>query len=459
MPNSVDPLHFESQVVVGRTEPLQLLLLPGTPGWRLPAFHEDGRHYWQEIGHVNRWLREDLGAPALALRCLAINYWPEHELVSKLYAATLADPDWQAPPGARWVTAEEFGSLALDRESLRSPIYDWFAWYGDPTAQRRTPWYMPGWHLPAVAWASAQLEQAGTPPTGPSELFRSWQRAAMMRLPTADGPAYLKVVPPIFRHEPALTAALAAAAPAYFAPVVAIDAERGWLLMRELRGNLLDRLRNDGDVATWQKALACFAEVQITTRSRLPELRALGVPERPLAHLASQLGPLLADPAATLPGRPAGLSPDERTRLALLAARIGPLADALAGYGLPASLDHGDFWAGQVLVGEHGFGFLDWSDSSITHPFFSLLLFLLEVEDYFPRVPEVRERLRDAYLEPWAAQMRGVPLVRAFELAQPLAALHHALAYHRVVLPHIEVKWEMELMLPFYLKMALRLAA
>lgn len=109
-----------------------------------------------------------------------------------------------------------------------------------------------------------------------------------------------------------------------------------------------------------------------------------------------------------------------------------------------------------MVVGESGYGFLDWSDSSIAHPFFSLLLFLVEVEDYFPKEPGVRDRLRDAYLEPWTIFAPHARLVEAFELAQPLAALHHALAYHQVVLPNMELRWEMELMLPFYLKMLLR---
>jgi hypothetical protein len=74
-------------------------------------------------------------------------------------------------------------------------------------------------------------------------------------------------------------------------------------------------------------------------------------------------------------------------------------------------------------------------------------------------LPGVRERLRDAYLEPWSARMPRGRLERAFELAQPLAALHHAITYQQVVLPGMEVAWEMELMLPFYLKMLLRLAA
>lgn len=454
------PIRYEYHIALGRPGEARLLLVPGEGGWRLPGFSEGARRFWQEIAHINAWLRDGLGAPALALRCLAIAYSRDDELVSKVYAAALGAGDWPPPPGARWVAPAELPDLPLEREGHRAALAEWFAWYaGGPAPARRAPWYMPGWRTAVLAWAAEALARAGLAPTGPPEQLRSWQRSAILRVPTADGHVYLKAVPPVFGHEPGLTAALAAADPARFARPVAVDPARGWLLMRELPGPTLETLRADEDVARWQAALASFAEVQIGTVARRAELRALGVPERPLATLAARLAPLLADPAATLPGRPAGLSADERATLLALAPRIQPMADALAAFGLPAALEHGDFWAGQVVVGDDAFGFLDWSDSSIAHPFFSLLLFLLEIEDYFPRVPGVRERLRDAYLEPWRPLARGVDLARAFELAQPLAALHHALTYHADVLPNLEVAWEMELMLPFYLKMALRLAA
>ncbi len=453
-------MRYEYHIVVGQPGAGRLLLLPAERGWRLPRFSAGERRFWQEIGHVSAWLRAGLGAPATTLRCLAIDYSPDDELVSLVYAAALDDPAWPGPPGARWAAPDELPGLALADEGHRAPMAEWLAWYagGAPPATR-APWYMPGWDRAAATWAAEALASSGLPPTGPAEPLRAWQRAAIVRLPTAEGPAYLKAVPPVFGHEPALTAALAAADPARFARPVAIDQGRGWLLMRELRGRSLAGLRSDEDVPRWQAALASFAEVQIATAARLDELRALGVPERPLATLAARLAPLLADTAATLPGSPAGLSDAERASLRALAPRLQGMADALAAFGLPAALEHGDFWAGQVVAGADGFGFLDWSDSSLAHPFFSLLLFLVEIEDFFPRVPGVRERLRDAYLEPWAARARGVDLAAAFELAQPLAALHHALGYHTAVLPSVEVRWELELMLPFYLKMALRLAA
>lgn len=458
MSQLIAPLRYKYQIVLGHPHEPRLLLLSDGERWQLPGFSSDERRFWQDVDHVNAALRVQLGASVITLRCLALDYQSEHELLWKAYAAIVHDPEWRPPAGARWLSPAEALALPLADESQRDLIVAWQGWHSAAPPSSRAPWYTPGWYDEAAAWATDELQRAGLPPLGPAEQLRSWQRSALLRLPTAQGLVYFKAVPPIFGHEPALTAALFGAAPGRFAAPVALDAERGWLLMRELPGPTLDALRGEEAVSRWEAALRAFAAIQIASAARLPELRALGVPERPLVTLADRLEPLLADPAAMLPGRPAGLSDDDRARLHAFAPQVRALADELAAYALPAALEHGDFWAGQVIVGERDYGFLDWSDSSISHPFFSLLLFLVELEDFFPDQTDMRERLRDAYLEPWAALAPAVDLVRAFELAQPLAALHHALSYHALVLPHMEVKWEMELMLPFYLKMALRLA-
>jgi len=439
-------------VVAHPREPLALLL-PGDGGAELPAFTLPDRRFWQDVDHVNRGARALLGAPVVTLRCLAIDYERERELLTRTYAVAPLDAAWAPPAGARWAGAGELSGLPAGQ---RAALQAWFAWLLRPAPPTRAPWYAPGWYAEASTWAVRALAAGGIELTGPVEQLRSWQRSAILRLPTADGPTFFKAVPPMFGHEPALTAALATAAPGRFAQPVATDPGRGWLLMRELRGPGLHELR---EVAHWEAALRSFAEVQIASAARVGELLALGVPERRLEDLALRADPLLADTAATLPGEPAGLTDEQRSELAVLAPRLRARCAELAAYGIPPALEHGDFWAGQVVVGEREYGFLDWSDSSIAHPFFSLLLFLLELDDYFPKEPGLRERLRDAYLEPWAALAPRADLARAFELAQPIAALHHALSYHQTVLPNMELRWEMELMLPFYLKMLLRLAA
>src|SRR5690606_29015960 len=128
-------------------------------------------------------------------------------------------------------------------------------------------------------------------------------------------------------------------------------------------------------------------------------------------------------------------------------------------YKVPLSLEHGDLWANNIAMQNDRFVYFDWSDVAITHPFFSLLFFLAEIEIDFPEMPDVRERLLRAYLTPWIHFETIEDLLHATQLAQPLAALHHAIVYYANILPNIETQacWEMENMLPYYLRKLLDL--
>jgi hypothetical protein len=71
---------------------------------------------------------------------------------------------------------------------------------------------------------------------------------------------------------------------------------------------------------------------------------------------------------------------------------------------------------------------LDWGDSSISHPFASLVVtfrFLEEVTKLPPSDPWFA-RLRDAYLEPWGRGLEDV-----FALAMRVGSSAHAIAWLR----------------------------
>jgi hypothetical protein len=60
--------------------------------------------------------------------------------------------------------------------------------------------------------------------------------SAVLRGELESEPVYLKAVFTVFHHEPAVTQTLAREHPDLVPDVLRIDAERGWLLMRELTG-------------------------------------------------------------------------------------------------------------------------------------------------------------------------------------------------------------------------------
>ena len=63
------------------------------------------------------------------------------------------------------------------------------------------PWEDPAWRDPAVAWADDRLEVLGRPRTGDIDQFHVRPWSTVIRLPTAEGPAFFKANAPQLRHE------------------------------------------------------------------------------------------------------------------------------------------------------------------------------------------------------------------------------------------------------------------
>ena len=71
----------------------------------------------------------------------------------------------------------------------------------------RMPWAKVGGPAADLAWADQALIAAGRQRTGDAEQMRTWNLSSVWRLPTSEGAAWLKVVPPFFAHEGAVVGA------------------------------------------------------------------------------------------------------------------------------------------------------------------------------------------------------------------------------------------------------------
>ncbi|MBC7261033.1 MAG: phosphotransferase, partial [Chloroflexi bacterium] len=313
---------------------------------------------------------------------------------------------------------------------------------GDVPPQR-VPWARPGWYAEASAWITAHLGRLNLAVNGPLVQRRSWATSCILKVDTPSGDIYFKAVSAPFAHEPPLLAALTAWYPAHLPPVLAMDRERGWLLTGGVGDVVLDKVT---ELVRWEEALAVFAELQIGLVKKRGYLVALGCPERPLRTLAAQLTTLLAE------WRNPTFARSQVSNLALL-------CEELADCGVPDTLEHGDFWPGNIFLSDGRYIYLDWSNSSLAHPFFSLASFFYYVENYRPDLPpEVSARLRDAYLMPWTIFASKERLQQAFSLALVLAGLHHAITYQCYILPRLEpeARWEVAMAVPYYIQQMLR---
>ncbi len=443
------------------TEP-RLLLLPNANGWVLPHWRTQTPNFWQTVSHINAGMTGYFGLAVTTLRLLRDFTYPENRLYINLYELENSASVWIPPIGARWVGQTELAELPLVYPEQRATLEEWFAEFDQTVPIQRPAWAQRGWFGTTHTWIMAQLGAADLSAIGSVEQLRTWERSCVLRVNTDNGYFYFKAVPAWFAHEFRLVELLKPEFPANYPQLVAYDHARNWVLMRDFGGLSLDAVP---DVTRWEEALRRLAQIQHYTVKQQAELANIGCPVRPIESLVMQIEPFFSQLETYTHNRWSSLSREDITQLQELAPRLKENCAKLAAYNLPIALEHGDLWPGNVIVTANDYLFFDWSDSSLSHPFFSLWSFLDAdsfidegVKAAFASVPNLHNRLRDAYLSEWLDYASMEQLIEAFELAQLLAPLHAALTYHLYILLNMEARWQMESMVTFYLKRLLELS-
>jgi phosphotransferase family enzyme len=266
--------------------------------------------------------------------------------------------------------------------------------------------------IAAEEWIRSHIK-----PTGTVEVTHDRPWATVMRVPGDGDVIWFKACAPVQAFEPTLTAKLYTRWPDRVTEVLAVDEARHWLLL----GNAGIAVGERGNPPeAWLKALPLYAELQKGEIVYAADHIADGVPDLRMTALPAGYGRLLA--------RKLPLTAGNLKRLSDFAPRFAELCTALADLGIQETIQHDDLHMANLFSDGNLHRIVDWGDSSIAHPFFSLVVtfrFLEEVNHLAPDDPWFR-RLRDAYLEPW-----GSGLEETFEMAMRLGWFAHAIAWTR----------------------------
>jgi hypothetical protein len=181
-------------------------------------------------------------------------------------------------------------------------------------------------------------------------------------VPLADGVAWFKACAPVQAFEPRLSAALFARWPDRVAEVLGQDEERAWLLLADA-GTPIGAFGNPPEA--WLAVLPLYAELQRGETVHASDHLAHGTPDLRVGTLPARYGELLQH---DLP-----LETEEIGRLRDFAPRFAELCSELATHGLPETIQHDDLHHANVYAQGERLRVLDWGDSSISHPFFSLV--------------------------------------------------------------------------------------
>ena len=309
-----------------------------------------------------------------------------------------------------------------------------------------TVWTDARWRAGFEAWIDDALADAGEARRGPFDEVHLRPWSVVWRLQTDVGVRFAKAGAGSQRFEPGLLAHLATLDAALLPELVGRDEARGWSITVDGGRRARDLEEKEAVLATLEAALPRFATLQRrAAEAGVERMIALGVPDLRRAAMLPALERLLDDPAS-LPGGDEALTDAERAELHTRLPELDAALETLEAGPIPSSVDHGDLHDANVYVGGGGRVF-DWGDATIGHPFASLLIVDVALENRFGLVGDTAEarRLHAAYLEPWSDLAPPAELERIATEAMRLGGAHKALGWVRMLslMPPAEVgEWQ-----------------
>jgi Phosphotransferase enzyme family len=299
-------------------------------------------------------------------------------------------------------------------------------------------WTSPQWRLEATAWLDKQLSSHGFRRTGAVAQPHLTPWATLLTARTTRGPVWLKATGPANAFEAGLYELLRRTVPERVLAPLALDVERGWMLLPDGGAPLANRLAGVRLADALAAILRCYARLQRDFAPTSDSALALGV-----ADMRAGIMPRRFEEALeTVEGSKAGRSHLGRETLrdvAALRETYRAWCERLAAAPGTASLDHNDLHPWNMLVPRldrpDQVRFYDWGDAVIAHPFACMLVPLGWAQRRLATALDAPAlvRIRDAYLEVFDDLGPHSELVDILELACRVGKIARALTWARAV--------------------------
>jgi hypothetical protein len=341
----------------------------------------------------------------------------------------------KAPAGTCWTPRASAADCAKTQEGqlIREALEEFDAYVNQDNAG---PFAKPGWLRELVHWTREQLAPRGRRLTGGFRQLNASPTFSLVRLETYDGAVWFKAAGEPNSHELSVTLALARLFPQFIPCVLGVhSAWNGWLAA-EAPGVSLDEF---ADWGAWEQTAAALAELQIASIGETADLLQARLKDLRIPRLAEQISPFVARMGELMAVQekraPAPLAESE---LRTLAEGLKEGCSMLESLGLPETLGHLDFNAGNILVTRDRCVFLDWAEGCVTNPFVIFEYLCEHLGRSGIKAGAARERLASAYLRPWTS-FHSPAVRRALALSPLIAVFAYAVAadtWHSLDLIH-----------------------
>lgn len=340
---------------------------------------------------------------------------------------------------------ESFTTNYIWLDILRDPNYDYLnnqdqkilkCWLLDPTPAF-LPWFKAGWRGGMEQKVNDELNEDLQ-----FEQVRSWERSTLYKIFSTHRNYYLKAVPDVFKHELMMSNYLSQHYPSSVPELIMIDHENQWYIMEEMHGPLLG---NSKQLYHWRQALYKLIEIQKKSVLNLRLLKDMKLPERPITTIVKQYLKLSLEQIY----QTGYLKEDLYNELLNEVPNIIKKCNRIEKTNVPSTIEHGDFFGGNVIIHNNEPIIYDWSDSTLSHPFLSIIVLLDEVRNLFTYVEA--NQLLDEYISQWTDYDSKENLYSEYNIIKKLAPCYYLTLYQTFIFPEFRENWEKEQIIKDYI--------
>lgn len=288
-----------------------------------------------------------------------------------------------------------------------------------------------------LKWGTDYLVANGYSIEGLPKTVLSTPWSAVIRFVTSAGDIYLKKTPAsmYLSNEPKIMQLLSEQFNASVPVVIANNNVLHCFLMRDAGKPLRETLKAEFKLDLLCQAINQFAAIQRSTEEHVDLFLKLGVLDWRLDKL-----PILYNKMINLTDflKREDITDQELQILKDLSPKFLAQCRILSDYGIPETLGYHDFHDKNVLFDSNTkiMTFVDWSETAIIHPFFSLYNFLQQSVTHhgIKENDEIYRKLQDTCFENWLELAKKKQFLEMFPIIKKLWFIYSALACYQCMI-------------------------
>jgi hypothetical protein len=223
--------------------------------------------------------------------------------------------------------------------------------------------------------------------------------------------------------------------------VIGMNMDLNCFLMKDCGNPLRDYLKEQFDTHLFSQAIKKYTDIQCAVVNDIETFLALGIPDWRLNNFPALYDQLICHDVFL---KQDGLTSEDLHSLHELRDSLITACEKLSAYKIIETIDHCDFHDNNILIEtkSRNITIIDWGETVITHPFFSLssCLHKTAIRYALPESEKTYIQLREACLENWEGVLSHHSLLEVLRLTNKLRPVYSALGFHRLIVSsHAEI--------------------